>query len=195
MRTRNGSRRVAPRLEVLQGLSQPAMGIGRKEAAVSIFDGSPRGIPKFHFTSRIRQRDRYEVRRMGNSDRPLSPHLQIYKPQLTAALSIAHRATGVFLVIGALLLVYWLISLAGGPDSYAQAQAFFGSLIGRVILLPWVFALFYHLCNGIRHLLWDMGVGFEISTVYTSGKVVVVAAVALTLITFAMAYTMRGGAV
>jgi succinate dehydrogenase / fumarate reductase, cytochrome b subunit len=132
---------------------------------------------------------------MGNSDRPLSPHLQIYKPQLTAALSIVHRATGVFLVIGTLLLVYWLTSLAGGAESYAQAHAFFGSIFGRVILLPWVFALFYHLCNGIRHLFWDMGVGFEISTVYASGKLVVVAAVALTLATFAMAYTMQGGGV
>ncbi len=131
---------------------------------------------------------------MGNSNRPLSPHLQIYKPQLTAVLSIAHRASGVFLVIGTLLLVYWLTALSQGPESYAQAQSFFGSLFGRLILFPWVFALFYHLCNGIRHLFWDMGVGFEIATVYASGKIVVVAATALTLIAFAMAYAMRGGA-
>ncbi len=71
---------------------------------------------------------------MGNSDRPLSPHLQIYKPQLTAVLSIAHRASGIFLVIGTLLLVYWLTALARGAESYAQAQAFFGSLFGRLIL-------------------------------------------------------------
>jgi len=132
---------------------------------------------------------------MGNSDRPLSPHLQIYKPQLTSFLSIAHRASGVFLVIGTLLLVYWLTALAGGAESYAQAQAFFGSILGRLILFPWVFALFYHLCNGIRHLFWDMGAGFELSSVYASGKLVVVAAVALTLIAFGMAYAMRGGAV
>ena len=130
---------------------------------------------------------------MGHSNRPLSPHLQIYKPQLTAVLSIAHRGSGIFLVIGTLFLVYWLTALALGPDSYAQAQAFFGSILGRLILLPWVFALFYHLCNGIRHLLWDMGVGYEITTVYTSGKIVVVAATVLTLIAFAMAYAMRGG--
>jgi succinate dehydrogenase / fumarate reductase cytochrome b subunit len=132
---------------------------------------------------------------MGNSDRPLSPHLQIYKPQLTAALSIAHRGSGIFLLIGTLLLVYWLTALAGGADSYAQAQAFFGSIFGRLILLPWVFALFYHMCNGIRHLFWDMGVGFEISTVYASGKLVVVAAAVLTLIAFGMAYVMQGGSV
>ena len=132
---------------------------------------------------------------MGNSNRPLSPHLQIYKPQLTAVLSIAHRASGVFLVMGTFLLVYWLMALAQGPEAYAQAQVFFGSLFGRLLLFPWVFALFYHLCNGIRHLFWDMGIGFEIDTVYASGKIVVVAATALTLIAFTMAYVIRGGAV
>jgi len=131
---------------------------------------------------------------MGHSDRPLSPHLQIYKPQLTAVLSIAHRATGIFLTLGTFLLVYWLVSLAQGPESYAEAQAFFGSILGRFILFPWVFSLFYHLCNGIRHLFWDMGVGFEIATVYTSGKIVVGAAVLLTLVSFGMAYVMQGGA-
>ena len=132
---------------------------------------------------------------MASTDRPLSPHLQIYKPQLTAVLSIAHRASGIFLVLGTLLLVYWLTALAQGPESYAQAQAFFSSVLGRLILLPWVFALFYHLCNGIRHLMWDMGAGFEITTVYLSGKIVVVAAVALTMVAFGMAYAMGGGAV
>jgi len=132
---------------------------------------------------------------MGNIDRPLSPHLQIYRPQLTAALSILHRASGVFLAIGSLQLVYWLNALAQGPDSYAQAQAIFGSPVGQLILLPWVLALFYHLCNGIRHLFWDMGLGFEITSVYASGKLVVVAAVVLTLITYGVAYSMQGGAV
>ncbi len=131
---------------------------------------------------------------MGNSNRPLSPHLQIYKPQLTAVLSIAHRASGIFLVIGTLLLVFWLIALAQGPESYAQAQSFFGSKLGRLVLLPWVFALFYHLCNGIRHLFWDMGAGFEITTVYASGKIVVVAATLLTLLAFGMGYAASGGA-
>ncbi len=131
---------------------------------------------------------------MGNSNRPLSPHLQIYKPQLTALLSIAHRASGLFLAIGTLLLVYWLMALAQGPESYTQAQSFFGSWFGRLILFAWVFALFYHLCNGIRHLFWDMGMGFEIATVYTSGTIVIIAATALTLIAFVMAFAMRGGA-
>ena len=132
---------------------------------------------------------------MENSNRPLSPHLEIYKPQLTSLLSIAHRGSGVFLVVGTLLLVYWLLALAGGPESYAEAQAFFGSGFGRTILFPWVFALFYHLCNGIRHLFWDMGKGFELETLYLSGKIVVAAATVLTLAAFLMGYAMRGGAV
>ena len=132
---------------------------------------------------------------MANSNRPLSPHLQIYKPQLTAVLSIFHRGSGIFLVIGTLLLVYWLTAMAQGPASYAQAQAFFGSLFGQLIRLAWAFALFYHLCNGIRHLFWDMGAGFDITTVYTSGKIVVVAAAVLTVIAFVMGYSMQGGAV
>ena len=132
---------------------------------------------------------------MSNSNRPLSPHLVIYKPQLTAILSIFHRGTGIALVIGTLLLVYWLTALAQGPESYAQAQGLLGSFLGRSALLGWVFSLFCHLCNGIRHLFWDMGLGFEISSVYTSGKIVVVASIALTLIAFGMAYAMRGGAV
>jgi len=131
---------------------------------------------------------------MGNTDRPLSPHLQVYKPQLTAILSILHRATGVSLVVGSLLLVCWLVALAEGPESYATVQGLLGSGIGRTLLLAWVFTLFYHLCNGMRHLFWDMGLGFDMDTVYASGRFVVVAAITLTLITFALAYAIRGGA-
>jgi succinate dehydrogenase / fumarate reductase, cytochrome b subunit len=131
---------------------------------------------------------------MEISSRPLSPHLQVYKPQLTAVLSIAHRGTGVFLVVGTLLLVYWLLSLAAGPEAYGTAQAFFGSFFGRIVLLCWTFALFYHLCNGIRHLFWDAGFGYEITSVYTSGKLVVAASVVLTLIAFIAGYSLKGGA-
>jgi len=131
---------------------------------------------------------------MGNTERPLSPHLQVYKPQLTAVLSILHRATGVFLVVGSLLLVCWLVALAKGPESYATVQELLGSGIGRTLLLAWVFTLFYHLCNGMRHLFWDMGLGFDMDTVYASGRFVVVVAITLTLITFALAYAIRGGA-
>ncbi len=90
---------------------------------------------------------------MATDNRPLSPHLQVYRPQLTSVLSILHRITGVALAIGTLLLVWWLIAAAAGPGAYDAAQGFIGSILGRLLLLGWTFALFYHLANGIRHLL------------------------------------------
>nr|VFJ91013.1 MAG: succinate dehydrogenase subunit C [Candidatus Kentron sp. LFY]VFJ92164.1 MAG: succinate dehydrogenase subunit C [Candidatus Kentron sp. LFY]VFK21128.1 MAG: succinate dehydrogenase subunit C [Candidatus Kentron sp. LFY] len=132
---------------------------------------------------------------MATMNRPLSPHIQIYRKQITSFLSILHRATGVFLSIGTFALVYWLWSLALGPETYADAQTAFGSVIGRVFLLGWVFSLAYHFSNGIRHLFWDAGRGFEIETVYASGKAVVVISVLLTVLVFITAYTMRGGMV
>jgi len=119
--------------------------------------------------------------------RPLSPHLQVYRPQLTAILSITHRATGMFLVLGSLLLVYWLHALAGGAVRYADAQDFFASFWGHLLLLGWSYALFYHLCNGIRHLCWDIGIGYELDAVYKSGWTVVGASVVLTALSWLMA--------
>ncbi len=121
---------------------------------------------------------------MATIHRPLSPHLQVYRPQLTAVLSITHRVTGLFLVLGSLLLVYWLHALAGGAVRYAGAQEFFISFWGRLLLLLWSYALFYHLCNGIRHLFWDFGHGFELTSLYKSGWVVVGSAVVLTAISW-----------
>src|SRR5258708_21896065 len=94
--------------------------------------------------------------------RPLSPHLQVYRPQLTSVLSITHRATGVALAIGTLLLVWWLLAAATGPEQFAVVQAVLGSWIGRLLLLGWTWALFYHLANGIRHLFLDAGRGLEL---------------------------------
>ena len=131
---------------------------------------------------------------MPSHDRPLSPHLQIYRRQLTSVLSILHRITGVALAAGTLLLVYWLIATAAGPDSFATAQGFIGSVVGRLLLLGWTWALFYHLCNGIRHLFWDAGRGFELQTAYASGWAVVGASVALTLVAWVAGYAARGGA-
>jgi len=131
---------------------------------------------------------------MEKSQRPLSPHLQIYRPQLTSVLSVMHRATGVALVFGTLLLVYWLLAAASGAHAYASAQALLGSWIGRIVLLGFSFALFFHLCNGIRHLFWDAGLGFELRTAYASGKAVIIVSVLLTLAAWAMAYAFRGGA-
>ena len=114
--------------------------------------------------------------------RPLSPHLQVYKWQITMVLSISHRLTGVALSVGTLLLVWWLVALATGPQAFAVAQGFVGSWLGRLLLLGWTFSLFFHLANGIRHLFWDAGYGFENKTTTASGWAVVVASVALTVI-------------
>ena len=115
-------------------------------------------------------------------ERPLSPHLQIYKPQLTSLLSIFHRATGVVLSIGSVFLVWWLVAAATGDDAFATAQAFWGSWFGLLLLFGWTVSLFFHLCNGIRHLVWDAGWGFELRQAYISGWAVVAASGALTLI-------------
>ncbi len=128
---------------------------------------------------------------MPSVNRPLSPHLQIYRPQLTSVLSILHRATGVFLSLGALALVYWLLAASQGADAFAAAQGVLGSFVGRLLLLGSTFALFYHLGNGIRHLVWDAGFGFDLRSVTVSGWIVVGAAAVLTLLSWALAYALR----
>ncbi len=130
---------------------------------------------------------------MSQHDRPLSPHLQVYRPQLTSVLSIVHRLTGVALAVGTLLLVYWLASAAAGPESFETAQAVIGSFFGRLFLFGWTYALFYHLCNGIRHLYWDAGFGFELPDVYKTGWAVVGASGVLTLASWILGYAMAGG--
>ena len=117
---------------------------------------------------------------MTSDPRPLSPHLQIYRWQLTSVLSILHRITGVGLALGTILLVWWLGAAADGPESYAKMQAFLGSWPGRVLLFGWSVALFYHLANGLRHLWWDTGRGFELRSVYVGGWTVVGATALLT---------------
>lgn len=130
---------------------------------------------------------------MSAQNRPLSPHLQVYRPQMTSVLSITHRATGVVLALGTLLLVWWLVAAAGGPDPYATVQAFLGSILGRLMLFGWTLALFYHLCNGIRHLFWDAGYGFELKAAYGSGWLVLAASLVLTLAAWAWGYASLGG--
>ena len=107
---------------------------------------------------------------MATTGRPLSPHIQIYKPQLTSVLSITHRATGVFLCLGAVVFVWWVTALAIGPEAFATVRTALGSWLGRLFLFAWTFSFFFHLCNGIRHLLWDAGLGLDLPTVYASGK-------------------------
>ena len=129
---------------------------------------------------------------MSQVQRPISPHLQIYKPQLTSVLSILHRATGLALAFGTIFLVWWLFAAASGPVAFATAQGFWYSWFGRLLLLGWTWSLFYHLCNGIRHLFWDAGYGYELKTTYASGWTVVAASFMLTLIAWIAAYTVRG---
>jgi len=131
---------------------------------------------------------------MSTGSRPLSPHLQIYKPQITSVLSILHRFTGIALAVGTLVLAWWLIAAAAGPDAFASAQAALGSWLGRLFLFGWTFALFYHLANGIRHLCWDAGFGFQLRTVSVTGWTVVAAAVVLTFGAWMLGYAAMGGA-
>ncbi|MRG71986.1 succinate dehydrogenase, cytochrome b556 subunit [Alphaproteobacteria bacterium HT1-32] len=127
---------------------------------------------------------------MATKARPLSPHLQVYRPQITSVLSISHRITGIALAVGTILLVYWLGAAAAGPEAYATAQGFIGSWFGLLLLAGWSFCLFYHLANGIRHLFWDAGKGFEIETMELTGKIVVAAAVILTVLAWAIGLSM-----
>ncbi|MGQ0800957.1 MAG: succinate dehydrogenase, cytochrome b556 subunit [Pseudomarimonas sp.] len=111
-------------------------------------------------------------------ERPLSPHLQIYRPQLTSMLSIVHRGTGCALAVGAFAIVIWLLALAGNPDDYALVREWAASPIGCVLIFGFGFALLYHLLNGIRHLAWDAGWGLDIKTTYQTGWAVVALAFA-----------------
>jgi len=120
-------------------------------------------------------------------NRPISPHLQVYKLPLTANLSVLHRGTGIVLSIGSLLVLYWLTAIAAGPEAYATASSILGSWLGKLVLFGWTFALFYHLCNGIRHLLRDTGFGFDLPTTYLSNKIVLAASVVLTLLLWLVA--------
>ena len=130
---------------------------------------------------------------MNTGNRPLSPHLQVYKPQITSVLSILHRITGIGLAAGAFVLVYWLNAAAYGPDAFERAQDLLASWLGRLLLLGWTWALFYHLCNGIRHMYWDAGRGLELPQVHITGWIVVVASLGLTLISWFAGYGLLGG--
>lgn len=130
---------------------------------------------------------------MTTRDRPLSPHLLIYRWQWTMALSITHRMTGVALVAGTLLLVWWLLAAAMGPEAYAQVEAVMTHWIGRFVLFGWTWSLFYHLANGIRHLSWDAGLGYELRTGYLTGLLVAVSSIVLTVLTWVVGYGIVGG--
>jgi succinate dehydrogenase / fumarate reductase cytochrome b subunit len=113
--------------------------------------------------------------------RPLSPHLQIYRPQITSMLSISHRATGVALSVGSLVLTWWLVAAATSDAAFATVSSVINSPIGLILLFGWTASLWYHFCNGIRHLAWDAGYGFSLPSTHRSGWAVLIASAALTL--------------
>ncbi len=114
--------------------------------------------------------------------RPLSPHLQVYRPQITTLTSIMHRATGVALAVGTLLMTWWLVAAASSDAAFATVQYFIGSPIGLLLLFGWTLALVYHLLNGVRHLAWDAGYGFEAPLYRTTGLGVLIGSVAVTVL-------------
>jgi len=126
--------------------------------------------------------------------KPLSPHLQIYRPQLTSMLSITHRATGVGLSVGTVILLYWLVSVAGGAEVYAQAQQNLNCWVVRLTLIGWTWAFFFHLCNGLRHLGWDAGFGFDLKTAYRTGYAVIITSLVMTALIWACVFAQSGGA-
>ena len=117
---------------------------------------------------------------MKKSSRPLSPHLQIYRPQLTSVMSTLHRISGGFLMLSSLLLVGWLLALASGPLWLDCYQSVFKHVLGRLTLIAISASYFYHLYNGIRHLMWDTGRGLDLTSVYQSGYLVLIATSAST---------------
>lgn len=129
---------------------------------------------------------------MAKPNRPLSPHLQVYRWGLHMVLSILHRATGVALGAGTLLLAWWLVSLASGPEAFAQVQICLSSWLGRLVLFGFTWALMLHLCNGVRHLVWDTGRGYDLDAVRASNFVVLGGSAVLTLAAWALGYSMLG---
>lgn len=126
---------------------------------------------------------------MSTGNRPLSPHLTVYKLPQAAILSITHRITGVGLTAGLLLLTYWLTAAAYGPEAFATATAFLGSIIGRLILFGFTLALAYHGCNGVRHLFWDTGRGLTKEGLNKSATTTIAVSVVLTILVWIAAYS------
>jgi len=125
--------------------------------------------------------------------RPLSPHLQIYRPMLTMMMSIVHRITGGALYVGTLLMAWWLISAASGPNAYATFEAFIGSFIGRVVLFGFTWALLHHMLGGIRHLIWDTLHGFQPAEREWLTVASLVGSIALTVVVWVVGYIALGG--
>lgn len=133
---------------------------------------------------------------MGNGKiearRPLSPHLQIYRPTLTMMMSVAHRITGLINATGFALLAWWLIAISAGPEQYVYVSHFFASVPGRLLLFLYSWALIHHMLGGIRHLIWDTGHGFDKTSIEALAWATLIGSIAFTLLVWLVGYAMRG---
>jgi len=127
----------------------------------------------------------------AKTNRPLSPHMQVYRWTLTMAMSIAHRLTGLALYAGTLLLAWWLVAAAIGPAAFAWVDGFFGSLIGRLILFGYTWALIHHMLGGIKHFIWDTGAAFDPAGRELVTRLTLIGSVALTLVVWIVALVVR----
>lgn len=125
---------------------------------------------------------------VNRGNRPLSPHLTIYRPQLNSMMSIFHRITGIGMILAGLMIIWWFLAASTSPEYFQMVDDLVTSWIGGLILLLSAFALWYHFCNGIRHIFWDLGYGFELKTLESSGYMVFAGAGILTLITLIFAW-------
>jgi succinate dehydrogenase / fumarate reductase cytochrome b subunit len=121
---------------------------------------------------------------MAQASRPVSPHLQIYRWYFTMVLSVAHRATGIALSAGLILLTWWLVAIANGPESYATVRAAMDNILGGLVLFGLTFTLWLHTALGVRHLAWDFGYGYDKNVAHQTGIAAVVAAAGLTILTW-----------
>jgi succinate dehydrogenase / fumarate reductase cytochrome b subunit len=130
---------------------------------------------------------------MTTHERPLSPHLQIYKVELPMLLSGLHRITGIALSVGSILLVAWISSAVYSAEAFASMNRFLGGYIGQFVLFGWTFSLIYHSVSGVRHLIWDSGRLLEVRQIYSSSKIVLTIAIVLTLLAWILAGGFPGG--
>ena len=135
---------------------------------------------------------------MGNDklggERPLSPHLQIYRPMLTMMMSIAHRISGAANAAGFVLLAWWLVAIAAGPDAYAQVSHVFSSIIGRIVLFLFTWSLVHHMLGGMRHLVWDTGRALDKTSIEVLAWATIIGSTLLTVLLWVAGYALKGGA-
>ncbi|MBK8770590.1 MAG: succinate dehydrogenase, cytochrome b556 subunit [Rhizobiales bacterium] len=132
-----------------------------------------------------------EIKPAASPQRPLSPHLQIYRPMLSMTMSIAHRATGIALYGGSILVVWWFAAAAQSDSYFDLVQAFFNHWFGRIVLFGFSWALIHHALGGIRHFIWDMGQGFKLSTVEWMVRANLIGSIVLTILLWAVAYGVK----